>query len=71
MWKEKLYFLPGILSLLGGVGLLWWIGYNVLVEELPGFELRSQGQLMLPFLLIGFGVYWLLKPRPRNKEPGE
>lgn len=65
MWKQRLYPLPGLLALLVGFGLLGWIGYNVLVEELPGFELRSQGQLMLPFLFIGFGVYWLLRPRPR------
>lgn len=71
MWKQRLYFLPGILSLLAGLGLLVWVGYNVLVEELPGFELRSQGQLMLPFLLIGFGVFWLLNPRPRKPDPEE
>lgn len=60
---RTLHLALGLLAVLVGLGYLGWLGYNILIEAQPGFQLRSIGQFLFPFLAVGGGVYWILRHR--------
>ena len=56
------YLTFGFLAVLIGFGIAVWLLYNLLVERQPEFTgIRTLGQLLLPFVMIGWGVYWVRK----------
>ncbi len=61
--NKNLHRLLGLAALLLGITYLGWLGYNLFIEEQPGFRLRSIGQVLGPLLFTGFGGYWLYRHR--------
>jgi hypothetical protein len=61
--------LLGGISLLSGVAILAWVGYNVFIERQREFTgVKSYSQLALPVLLISFGWSWLRRPLESSED---
>jgi len=60
--KRVFYLSFGSLAILIGSGIAVWLFYNLLIERQAEFTgIWSLRQLFMPFVMIGFGIYWLRK----------
>jgi len=60
--KRVFYLTFGFLAVLIGFGIAVWLFYNLLIERQAEFTgIWSLGQFFMPFVMIGWGIYWLRK----------
>jgi hypothetical protein len=60
--KRAFYLTFGFLAVLIGFAILAWLFYNLFIKRQPQFTgISSLGQLFLPFVMVGCGIYWLRK----------
>ena len=61
----------GAVSLVSGLAILAWVGYN-LVDPDPVFTgIKSLGQLVLPVILVFVGWRWLAQPLAKSADDAE
>jgi hypothetical protein len=60
--KRVFYLTFGLLAVLIGSGIAVWLFYNLLIERQAEFtDIWDLRQLFVPFVMIGWGIYWLRK----------
>jgi hypothetical protein len=70
--KRVFYLTFGLLAVLIGFGIAAWLFYNLLIERQSEFTgVWSLGQLFMPFVMIGWGIYWVRKGSKSSNKKGE
>ena len=69
--KRAFYLTFGFLAVLIGLVTAVWVFYNMFIERQPEYTgVRSVGALFMPFVMMGWGAYWLRKGFERGAEKG-
>ena len=60
--KKIFYLTFGLLAVLIGSGIGVWLFYNMVIERQAEFTgISNVGQVFMPFVMVGWGIYWLRK----------